>query len=65
VTRRSTTDASVIAATYRHRHSLLFVWTVLVLAFATLAIALWSIDDVRAWVQDAWTAVTGWFGSTA
>jgi uncharacterized membrane-anchored protein len=62
VTSRTMTDASVIAATYRHRHSRLFVWAVLCLALATLAIALWSIDDVRSWALDAWTAVTSWFG---
>ena len=65
VTRRTTTDASVIAATYRHRHSLLFVWSVFGLALATFVIALLSIGEVRSWVDDAWAAVTGWFGGTS
>jgi len=65
VTRRTTTDASLIAATYRHRHSLVFVWTVLILAAGTFALALWSVDDVRAWVTDAIDTVTTWFGGAS
>ena len=65
VTRRGTADAEVIAATYRHRHSLLFVWTVLGLALATLAAALWAVDDVRGLAQSAWDTVSGWFGGSA
>lgn len=62
VTRRGTVDAEVIAATYRYRHSAAFVWTVLLLAIATLAVALWSVDDVRSFAQSSWDTVTGWFG---
>ena len=65
VTRRDTVDAEVIAATYRHRHSRLFVWAVLGLSIATLAVALWSVSDVRSFVESAWTAVTGWFGGAS
>ena len=65
VTRRGTADAAVIAATYRHRHSLVFVGTVLLLATATLAIALWSVDDVRSLAESLWDTVTGWFGGDA
>jgi len=65
VTRRTTTDASVIASTYRHRHSLVFVWSVLILAGLTLAVALWSVADVREWVTSAVDALTGWFGGTS
>jgi uncharacterized membrane-anchored protein len=64
VTRRDAADASVIAATYRHRHSLAFVITVLLLATATLAVALWSVEDVRSLAQSAWDTVTGWFGAS-
>jgi uncharacterized membrane-anchored protein len=65
VTRRGSADAEVIAATYRHRHSLVFVWTVLALAAATLAIALWSVEDVRTYVESVWDTVAGWFGGSA
>ena len=65
VTRRGTADAEVIAATYRHRHSLLFVWTVLGLALVTLAAALWAVDDVRSLAQSAWDTVSGWFGGSS
>lgn len=62
VTRRTAVDATVIAATYRHRHSALFVWTVLGLAVATLAAAVFASDDARGLLTDAWDAVLGWFG---
>lgn len=62
VTRRTAVDASVIAATYRHRHSALFVWSVLGLAVATLVAAILASDDARALFSDAWDAVFGWFG---
>ncbi len=65
VTRRGTADAEVIAATYRHRHSLAFVWTVLVLAGATLAVALWSVEDVRSVLEAAWDTAWGWFGGSS
>ena len=62
VTRRSSADAAVIASTYRHRHSALFVWTVLVAAFATLALALWSAAGFRSLATSVWNTVSGWFG---
>ncbi|MGC4173807.1 putative cytokinetic ring protein SteA [Demequina sp.] len=62
VTARTTTDARVIAETYRHRHSLAFVWTVVLFAGLTFAVALLSVDDVRDWLADAFDTVTGWFG---
>ena len=65
VTRRGAADADVVAATYRHRHSLVFVWTVLVLAGATLAAALWSVAEVRDLAQSLWEAVDGWLGGSA
>jgi uncharacterized membrane-anchored protein len=65
VVRRGTVDAEVIAGTYRHRHSLAFVWTVLILAVATLAIALWSVDDVRSLVDSTWDTLSGWFGGSS
>lgn len=65
VTRRTAVDASVIAATYRHRHSPLFVGTVLVLSFATLAAAIFASDDARGLVTDVWNTVSRWFGGEA
>jgi len=65
VTRRSSADAAVIASTYRHRHSALFVWTVLVAAFATLTVALWSAAGFRSLVTSVWNTVNGWFGGAA
>lgn len=62
VTRRGAADAEVVAATYRHRHSLLFVWTVLALAGLTLAAALWSVAEVRDLAQSLWDAIDGWLG---
>jgi len=38
---------------------------VLLLATATLAIALWSVDDVRSLAESLWDTVTGWFGGDA
>ena len=65
VTRRDTVDAEVIAATYRHRHSRVFVFTVLALSIVTLAIALWSVADVRSFVESTLDTVTGWFGDSS
>jgi len=65
VTRRTAVEASVIAATYRHRHSPLFVGTVLALSVATLAAAIFASDDARGLVVDVWNTVFGWFGGEA
>ena len=65
VTRRGAADAEVVAATYRHRHSLVFVWTMLLLAGATLAAALWSVGEVRDLAQELWEAVDGWLGGSS
>jgi len=62
VTRRGSVDAEVLAATYRHRHSLVFVWTVVTLAAATLAVALWSVPDIRDAVTTWWASASQWLG---
>ena len=62
VTARRTADAGVVAATYRHRHSAWFVWAVLVVAIATLAVAVWASPDARSLIVGVWDTVRGWFG---
>lgn len=62
VTSHRTADAGVVVATYRHRHSLWFVWTVLVIAVATLAVAVWGSPDARSLISGAWDALRGWLG---
>jgi len=64
VTRRASAEASVIADTYRHRHSLVFVWAVMGLAVATLAVALLSLEEARSLAESLWDSVTGWFGAS-
>lgn len=59
VTARSSVDARVVAATYRHRHSAWFVWTVLALSVGLLAVAVWSAADARDLLQQVWDTLTG------
>ena len=65
VARGSAADAEVVAATYRHRHSVAFIVTMLALAGATLVVALLSVGEVRDLAQQVWDTVVGWFGGSS